>query len=496
MPRDDIVEPQAIGKAQASEPQPEEPKDPKQSALAMGLEFSKKSLQAESLDTLFFILTNDIRLLVEFDRALLITHMGGESKFVAAGNQPGLKTKSKFYKEVTRLGSLLKNVDRAILLSAKGDSDQLSDEDFPREARDRLLAHMDSGNCSFLLCVPLQHNEGIVGHLLLEFHEGSVPNNIEILTLLSVVPSFASALAEKWLVRRKPDAFSRLFPDSGPGKRAKKIIRMVCLAGVLSLAIVFLFFLYPINYTVGGEAEIVPKDRNLAFVRIDGVVDRINVTEGAKVQKGQVLATLDRKELDHEIQTTRRQLRIFSKEITLLMRESDEEPSKLAESKLVELKRQSALAELNYLKWKSRFLSVKSPVSGIVGTKEVASLVGKRFQAGEPFCEITIPDDLKVVIYVPEDRISLVQKGQPAFVYLNSEPRKPYHLKVEAIAPIAEVQQRFGSVYRVSVRFSTAPENARVGMKGIGKIETGETKLYSVVVQRFMTRWNQFSLRF
>ncbi len=151
----------------------------------MGLEFSKRALEAESLDELFFVLTNDIRALVEFDRALLVTHFGGKSSFAAASNQPLLQEKAPFYKEVAALAEHLRGIERGILLSADADAGKLSEDEVSSDVRDLLLSYIKSSGCSYLLCVPLKHSKVLLGHLLLEFHDKALPGQIEILTVLA-----------------------------------------------------------------------------------------------------------------------------------------------------------------------------------------------------------------------------------------------------------------------------------------------------------------------
>ncbi len=107
----------------------------------------------------------------------------------------------------------------------------------------------------------------------------------------------------------------------------------------LCIAIVAALFGLPMTETVGGDSEVLPRDKFVAFVRIDGLVERINVKEDSRVEKGQVLALLDQKDLDHEIKVAERKFEILTQELMLLRRESGQEPAKLAESKLVELKR-------------------------------------------------------------------------------------------------------------------------------------------------------------
>jgi hypothetical protein len=469
--------------------------DPKQKALALGMEFSKRALEAESLDDLFFMLTNDIRILTEFDRALLITHIGGKSNFVAATNQPILQKKFEFYDTVSDLAGHLRSVDRGVWLSAEADAAKLSDEELPAPVRERLEAYIQISGCSFLLCVPLKHNKALLGHLLLEFYGNTVPNQIEILTLLSVAPFFASALAEKWLIHERPDVWSLVVPEKRTGRFSKRsliIYALVLLAAAAAVGIL----LTKVTYTVGGECQVVPREKTMAFVKIDGLVKTILVREGSEVAKGQTVAVLDSTELDHEIKTMERKLDILTKEMVLLRRESGIDPSKLAERNVVRLKRSSAAEELRFLRWKHQFLEIEAPASGIVVTKEIDSFVGKRFKAGEPFCEIAEPGRLWVNIYVPEDKISLVKKGQSAFIYLNSDPDKGYAVEIAETAYIAEVLPRLGNVFIARAHFSHAPKSLKVGMKGIGKIETQQTYIFRILYDRILTRWNQLSIYF
>ena len=84
--------------------------------------------------------------------------------------------------------------------------------------------------------------------------------------------------------------------------------------------------------------------------------------------------------------------------------------------------------------------------------------------------------------------------GQDVNVYLNSDPTRGYGLKLEEISPMAEVQQRLGTVYRVTAPFKKTHESLKVGMKGVGRIYVFDTSLWRVISERLATRWNQWSL--
>jgi hypothetical protein len=468
--------------------------DSKQKALAAALEFSKRLFDVESLDELLFALTNDLRVLIPFDRAILITHFRGQSEFVAATNQPALKTKFRFSQNVTELAGRIKDADVAVLLTNQSDSDTLADQKISPEAREALLGYIKDSGCSLVLLMPLKHNNALIGHEILEFHGANQPSQLELLAVLSVAPFFAAALSERWMMNEYPERSAPLAPPESVSSVAARYRKNPYILTAVALCCIAVLFLIPISATVGGDCDVFAKERWLAFVKIDGLIDRIFVKEGSKVKEGDILALLDRRDLDHEIKAAERKLEVLTSEMNLLRRESGQDPSKLAESKLVDLKRTSAAEELEYLKWKTNFLEVRAPASAIVVTKEVDSLVGKKFRAGEPFCELAAPGDLWVSILAPEDKISLIKPGQTTSVYLNTEPYRRFELKVAEIAPIAQVQPRQGNVYRVMAPFKNAPDYAKVGMKGIGKIETETTNVFNIIYQRILTRWNHLSI--
>ncbi len=86
--------------------------------LAQGVEFIQTLVKAANLDEAHLLLTNDIRCLIEFDRCFLMTHMGGQSRFVAAGAVLTPEKKSRFYRKLSELAPLLVEFDRPLLIAS------------------------------------------------------------------------------------------------------------------------------------------------------------------------------------------------------------------------------------------------------------------------------------------------------------------------------------------------------------------------------------------
>ncbi len=472
------------------------PQVPEVPGFARAVEFSRRALESKSLDELYYILTNDVRVLIDFDQALLILHAGGRSRLVATNNQLQLNDRSRFVKIADQLADELKEFRRALLLSEQTIHDPRPIDGLPESIRETFSSFMAYAGSRHIFVVPLIHQELVVGHLIFQFIGEKIPKESDATQFLKLSNFLAAALTEKMLLKNKPDLLSFIVHREGNHHSLPDRWKRLIPAGALLLVGLIALLLFPMGFDVGGEAEISCRDPQMAFPSVDGIIGEVLVREGDPVKRGQVLARLDSEELNIETLRLNAEHGILSEEMNRVSLEAGEDPASLAEKKVLELRREAVSNDLRYAHWKARALEIRSPCDGIVVTRDVASLAGKRVKAGEPFCELINPADLVAFIYVPEDRIDSVKTGQPARIYLNSNPTSGLEAQVEDLAPMTEFRPRSGNVCRVRCSFATIPGDLKIGMKGIGKIRSQDTSLWDILTDRFTNRWNQLSLHF
>ncbi len=465
--------------------------------LATAVKFLSRAAEAESLDDLQKLLTNDIRCIIEFDRCLLVAHLGRKSRFVAANNAPSLDMKSKFNAEVRDLArSLAHQQDLLFIAQGKDLPEALTDRS-KGDLGPRVQSFMRLSGCNQVLVVPLVHLKKIYAHLICEFFGENAPKKESVQVLKATAPVLASILGEKWILNEKPRLSSIMAADSLVSSLSPTRVAYLFLVSFIGAVICFVLFLAPFDFMVGGEAEVTPQVKHFAFCKMDGLVEKVLVREGSPVEEGETLAIIDSRELDHQIQTAQREFDILTKEMVILKDGAGEEPAKLAQAELAGLKRRNKWKELAYLESQREFLNISAPATGTAVTKDVDSLVGKRFLAGQPFCEIARHGEVEADIQVPENRVSYVRPGQDVRLFLNTNPTRGYRLKLEEISPKAEAHPRLGNVYRARARFLTAPpREILVGMKGVGKIRAANATLWFVIHQRLKEQWNRLSLHF
>lgn len=465
--------------------------------LAIAVELSSRVAAARSLDEIFFLLTNDLRALAEFDRCLLITHLGGRSTIAAATHQPVLDPKSPVFRALEKLSTTITSLDTPNVLGRGLPERPPSEEEGRDSARAALRSYLDLSGAQVLCCIPLASDQVVPGHLIIEYHKDHSPRKDEIAAVVKISPVFASALLATWTLASKPGILGLVGAHSSWTTRWKaRSLKYVMIPAVVIAATLTGVLFIPVPFSVGGETIIEARDKYYAFCKVDGLIERVEIRYGSRVTRGQTLAVLDGEELTHKIKKQKRSIELLSNEMERLHRSAVDDPSKLAERELIELKRKSARAELDFLLWQQQFLTIPSPADGVVVTKEVEALAGKRFEAGQPFCEISRPEDLRAFVYVPEDRILFVREKQPVSVYLNNNPLEAYQMEVDEISPGAEVHPRLGNVFRVTAVFSKPPPSLKVGMKGVGKIRIGMTTIWKIVTSRLAERWHQVMIHF
>jgi multidrug resistance efflux pump len=459
------------------------------------LSLVRRTLAAASLDELLFILTNDIRTLIEFDRASLITHVRGTSRLVATNNEPELNKRTMFVKTQNAMAAALIDQHTSLLLSNGVDIEAWADLPIDAELKEAIRAYMKFSSLARVLIIPLIHRRALVGHLVLEFASKDRPSDPEIRAFMELAPMFAAAVAEKTLLASEPDVKKLLGAPSSHHMAQLFPKKYAVFAAVAALMLVLTLFVIPFPFSLTGEAQVAPRTARMAFAGTDGLIDKVLVKEGQHVAQGETLAAMDPKELDLQIMALSTQLDMLNHQMNRILMEAAEKPSRLAEKTAAALRREAAAAELKFLQWKKEQLEIRAPVSGIVVTKDVHTLAGKRLRTGEVFCEIAAPDELIAQVYVPEERIAEVNVGQDVDVYLNTNPAEAYPLKIDRIAPAPDVLPRIGTVYRVSAPFGPAGHSLKVGLKGIAKVRLPKRTLWNMISYRLATRWNQLLLR-
>jgi len=179
------------------------------------------------------------------------------------------------------------------------------------------------------------------------------------------------------------------------------------------------------------------QEASLAF-RVGGKVEEILVDVGSKVEKGQVLARLDKHDYELSVKNTESNLASAraaykNSESNYQRQKSLYENGNISKSQLdqYEAQRNSDLsqmealaAQLDQVRNQLSYTSLKAPFNGYISIKNIEEF--ENVAAGQSAFTLVDPGELKVAVGIPESLIIQVKEGEPVSIAVDSLPEKEF----------------------------------------------------------------------
>jgi RND family efflux transporter MFP subunit len=219
----------------------------------------------------------------------------------------------------------------------------------------------------------------------------------------------------------------------------------------------------------------------------EGHIDRVTVRPGDLVKEGQVLMTLDTREL------------LLQKESAVAEREHQGADALKAESsgdvagmRIARARQDQANAQLSIVNERLARAELKAPFDGVVVEGDLREKIAAPVQKGELLMKVARIENLYLVVDVPERDIQDVREGVAGQAAFASLPAQKFAFKVESIEPAARSKEK-GNLFSVRCRFDEGSQSWwRPGMSGIAKIDAGSRSLLWISTHRtvdFLRMW-------
>lgn len=216
-----------------------------------------------------------------------------------------------------------------------------------------------------------------------------------------------------------------------------------------------------IQAVYSGTTSLEAEDQADVVAKVPGVVEKIFVEEGDKVEAGQPLAQLDTERLKLELARAGANLRKLENEL--------ERNKQVYEKKLIssdafermkyEFEAQKAAYDLAALEQK--YGTIRAPIAGTISTRHIKT--GNMIQANETAFTITDFDPLHAIIHVPERELAKLRLNQPAQVLVDALPGQIIPGFVKRISPVIDGQS---GTFKVTVEVEPGDLPVRPGMFG------------------------------
>ena len=276
---------------------------------------------------------------------------------------------------------------------------------------------------------------------------------------------------------RAQELSQRLF---GEGFLTWKLGAVVLLALVIVMAL-------PITYRVSAKTVIEGEVHRVLAAPFDGFLQQVHVRPGDEVRGGQVMASLDDRELRME------EARWTS--------ERDQNASRLREAMAnhdlaaiaqIQAQLAQADAQLGLVRQKLERSQIRAPFEGVVVAGDLAQELGASVEMGKRLFEVAPLESYRVVLQVDERDIRHVRLGQRGSIVMTGFAGDPMDFDVNVVTPVATAEdgQNF---FRVEAHLHGELPRLRPGMEGVGKIETERRSVAWVLMHRF-TDWLRLTL--
>lgn len=269
--------------------------------------------------------------------------------------------------------------------------------------------------------------------------------------------------------------------------------------GVPLLLVVALLAL-PISYEVKGDARVLPRDRYALSANSAARIQSVEVREGERVKKGQVLAKLDTTELSLNIRSVRQDYERAMVDVNTATASRDE-----ARILAAQLAANKHLTMLEKLYRDIERLTLTAPFDGIVlQAQSLSSRLGQVTRPGESLMEVVGPHNWKVQVDLREQDLRTLDRRlreHPPItgsVRLAANPIDPFNIEITDRAQLTEGQDATHGEYIFQVEVPLEADEAKLdalksGFAGRASFHCGRRPIAYVLFRDFI---NFLRLRF
>ena len=263
-----------------------------------------------------------------------------------------------------------------------------------------------------------------------------------------------------------------------------------------AIGLAALLLIPPFPSRVSTDFTLEPTREAHVRANVSGMISRVLVHEGDRVQAGQILAVLENPEITADKEVAARQLALANAQVrTAQERPQTKDPASAVRER-TRLRQELAVVQKN-----EDWLEIRAPYDGIVKTRNLEQRVGEYLYSGDEFCQVVDRSTMRARVLVRDSELSYVRAGAAARMKVSPFPFRTYRGAVDQILPAAATDQpvahpekleRLGqqltNYFAVVVDFPNPDGSLREGMTGTAKISTGNSSV-AWKVGREAWRW-------
>lgn len=334
--------------------------------------------------------------------------------------------------------------------------------------------------------LPIVAGQRLLGALLIE-RRGDVDDRT--LRLAKDAALFVGPLLEMQHRLQRPLAGRWAQAISPRGLRlGQRIFKPARLAVLAALPVLVGLGWLPMQLEVVAAARLEGGDQRVIAAPLDGYIALATVRPGAEVKAGQVLVTLQERDLELQRQRWLAEIAQIDKQYREALTHDEAAPIAIARAKLEQAQAQLALAERELGRAR-----ITAPFDGIVISGDLHQAAGMPVQRGQPLLTLAPALHLKVVAEVDEQDIALLATGQRARVLFATQGQEVVRFTIARVSPVAATLEG-RNIFEIEGALDAAAGvgTLRPGQRGVARVEIGERRVAEVAWMRaghWVRRW-------
>jgi len=268
--------------------------------------------------------------------------------------------------------------------------------------------------------------------------------------------------------------------------------RRVLFWASIPAGLMLIFFAVPVPLKITANCAVRPHFRAVSVAEVPGRVAEVMVSEGQVVTAGEVLARMDDREYITQLAVLEQQRLRWEVEAARAQANGNEAERKLAQ--LSARREEETIRRIEYMR--DRTL-IRSPIDGVVLSKNLHNREGEFFETGKVFAEIASADQFEVVLDIRQRDIgqllrALEQQGTlPLRFVLHSHASQQLEATIESGLDISQTPEvkPDGSYFQAVINFppdSPLRGVLKPGYTGKAKIRIGTTNLAYSLTRPFI----------
>ena len=247
-----------------------------------------------------------------------------------------------------------------------------------------------------------------------------------------------------------------------------KLTRSRIFRWLLIIGLVALMFL-PVRESVLAPATILPKNPIIVGAPISGVVDQFHVQPNQVVTKGDLLISLDDRDISNEVAIATKELETAKAEYLQSAQKSFSDEGSKSEIELRKARVSQKVLEKEFAESRLAQTKIFAGRDGVAVYSDENDWLGKPVSVGEKIMTLANPDERELGIYMPIDDALYLEPGAEVRLFLNTEPTKPLNARLFQTS-YEPSESPSGITYFLKAKIEDEGDFSRLGWQGTAKI--------------------------